>query len=74
MNALRILRPGLLTTVQDCGRWGHQARGVPVSGAMDAFSQRLANFAVGNPKEAATLEVTMIGPQVAALSAIMAVP
>ena len=64
MNALRILRPGLLTTVQDCGRWGHQAKGVPVSGAMDSFSQRLANLAVGNPRDAATLEVTMIGPHV----------
>jgi allophanate hydrolase subunit 2 len=35
MAALRILRPGLFTTAQDSGRWGHQAQGVPVSGAMD---------------------------------------
>ena len=44
MAALKILRPGMLTTVQDCGRWGHQARGVPVSGAMDVYSHRLANL------------------------------
>ena len=48
MAALSILRPGLLTTVQDLGRWGFQSRGVPVSGAMDWFSHRLANRLVGN--------------------------
>ncbi|MCM3881731.1 MAG: biotin-dependent carboxyltransferase family protein, partial [Vicinamibacterales bacterium] len=59
-----ILRPGMLTTVQDCGRWGFQAHGVPVSGAMDLFSHRLANALVGNEQEAATLEVTLIGPEI----------
>ena len=48
MAALKILRPGLFTTVQDCGRWGHQAQGVPVSGAMDVYSHRLANHVIGN--------------------------
>ena len=58
---LLVIRPGLLTTVQDLGRWGHQHRGVPVSGAMDTTSHRLANLLVGNPESAATLEVTVTG-------------
>jgi antagonist of KipI len=62
--ALKIIRAGMLTTVQDNGRWGFQARGVPVSGAMDLFSHRLANAIVGNSEDAATLEVTLIGPEI----------
>jgi antagonist of KipI len=62
-NAIHVVKPGLLTTVQDLGRWGHQARGVPVAGPMDTFSHRLANLLVGNPSSAATLEVTLIGPE-----------
>src|SRR5215831_18439360 len=60
---VRIKRAGLLTTVQDCGRWGYQARGVPVAGPMDLFSHRLANAIVGNRADAATLEATLTGPQ-----------
>lgn len=57
-----VVRPGLLTTVQDLGRFGHQAAGVPVAGAMDTFSLRLANGLVGNGPDAAALEVTLLGP------------
>jgi antagonist of KipI len=64
--ALRIVKPGLLTTVQDLGRWGHQRDGVPVAGPMDVFSHRLANHLVGNPPDAATLEITLIGPELVA--------
>lgn len=60
---LRVVRPGLLTTVQDLGRWSHQVDAVPVAGAMDVFSHRLANHLVGNAPDAATLEVTLIGPE-----------
>lgn len=60
---IRVVRPGLLTTVQDRGRWGHQSAGVPVAGPMDWFSSRLANALVGNDADAATLEVTLIGPE-----------
>lgn len=60
---LLVIRSGLLTTVQDLGRWGHQHRGVPVAGAMDTTSHRLANRLVGNPESAATLEVTVTGPE-----------
>jgi antagonist of KipI len=61
---LTIIRPGLFTTVQDCGRWGHQARAVAVSGAMDLVSHRLANALVGNHEQDATLEVTLVGPEI----------
>ena len=60
--ALHIVKPGLLTTVQDLGRYGHQASGVPVAGPMDTFSHRLANQLAGNAIDAATLEITLIGP------------
>src|SRR5687767_10426951 len=64
MAALSILRPGMFTTVQDRGRWGFQSRGVPVSGALDWYSHRLANCLVGNDPDAATLEVTLLGPHI----------
>lgn len=62
LGALEVIKPGLLTSVQDLGRHGYQAVGVPVAGPMDAFSHRLANQLVGNQPDAATLEVTLIGP------------
>ena len=62
-GALHIVKPGLLTTVQDLGRYGHQASGVPVAGPMDTFSHRLANQLVGNEVDAATLEITLTGPE-----------
>lgn len=63
MPSLRVLRPGLQTTIQDRGRWGWQARGVPVAGAMDPYSYRVANALVGNRAEAAALEVAIAGPE-----------
>lgn len=57
-----VLASGLLTTVQDVGRWGSQSLGVPVAGPMDTVSHRLANRAVGNAEACATLEVTLDGP------------
>ena len=58
-----VVKPGLLTTVQDLGRFGHQESGVPVAGPMDTFSHRVANQLVGNDIDAATLEITLIGPE-----------
>ncbi len=63
MKTLTILRPGMLTTIQDLGRWGHQSHGVPVAGPMDAYSHQLANYLVGNDATAAALEITLIGPE-----------
>ncbi len=62
MSTLVVERPGLLTTVQDQGRWGSQHLGVPVSGWMDDWSARLANRLVGNADGDALLEVTWLGP------------
>ena len=59
---LLVLEPGLLTTVQDLGRHGHQRIGVPVCGALDAELLRVANLLAGNPPGAAALEVTHSGP------------
>jgi KipI family sensor histidine kinase inhibitor len=63
-RAVTMLRPGLMTTVQDDGRWGSQHQGVPVSGAMDGASLREANRAVGNPSTAAVLEATLGGVEI----------
>jgi antagonist of KipI len=61
--ALFVVKPGMLTTAQDRGRWGFQSRGVPVAGPMDPFSHRLANALVGNDPDAAGLEITLLGPE-----------
>lgn len=60
--ALRVLAPGLLTTVQDLGRPGYQRLGVPVSGALDPVSLRAANILVGNPADVGAIEVAYLGP------------
>ena len=62
-GALHIVKPGLLSTVQDLGRYGHQGSGVPVAGPMDTFSHRLANQLAGNEPDAATIEITLLGPE-----------
>jgi len=62
-RSMSIIDPGMLTTVQDGGRWGHQSTGVPVCGAMDWIAYRTANALVGNQPGAATLEATMAGPK-----------
>ena len=59
---LKVLAPGLHTTVQDLGRIGYQNIGVPVSGALDGFALRLANALVGNPHGMAALEILASGP------------
>ena len=66
MTAITVVKPGMLTTIQDLGRRGYQGLGVPVSGPMDAYSHRLANQLVGNAADAAALEVTLMGPELTA--------
>jgi antagonist of KipI len=63
MAGVVVAKPGMLTTVQDRGRWGLQGSGVPVAGPMDVLSHRVANRLLGNDEEAATLEITLIGPE-----------
>lgn len=65
---LRVVRPGPRTTVQDLGRPGYQALGVPVAGAADRPALIWANRLVGNPDGAAALELTVLGPQLVALA------
>jgi antagonist of KipI len=62
---LRILRPGLFTTVQDSGRHGLQHLGVVPCGAMDTIALALANGLVGNAPGEAALEITVLGPEIA---------
>ncbi len=68
MNIFKVVKPGLFTTVQDAGRYGHLKYGVPISGAMDTFSLIAANLLVGNPPNSACLEITFIGPELQALT------
>ncbi|MGF6947874.1 antagonist of KipI [Neobacillus sp. B4I6] len=58
---VRVLHPGLLTTIQDLGRYGSQKYGVIVSGAMDSYSLRAANLLVGNRENEGALEITLFG-------------
>lgn len=55
---ITLLATGLQAGVQDLGRRGYAHLGVPVAGAADAFSLRAANLLVGNPEDAAVLELT----------------
>lgn len=65
--ALYVDAPGLLSTVQDRGRPGFAAQGVPVGGAMDAEAASVANLLAGNASDAAVLEMTLTGPTLRAL-------
>jgi KipI family sensor histidine kinase inhibitor len=66
-----VVRAGLLTTVQDRGRFGSQQFGVTVSGAMDELALRVGNILVGNPQGAAGLEISLLGPQVRLLTDVV---
>ena len=72
-RALTVLATGPLTTVQDDGRPGQAALGIGRSGACDRASAALANRLVGNPADAAVLEVTFGGLAVRAESDLLVV-
>ncbi|WP_400079220.1 biotin-dependent carboxyltransferase family protein [Winogradskyella sp. R77965] len=59
---IKVLKSGFFTTIQDEGRFGYRQYGIPVSGAMDIYSSGFANALLGNTKDCATIEVTMVGP------------
>ncbi len=61
--SIRVLRPGLLSTIQDRGRHGLQHVGLCPGGAMDPVALALANALVGNAGDEAALEITVIGPE-----------
>lgn len=58
-----VIKPGLLTTVQDLGREGRQHHGIPAGGPMDRQAARVANLLLGNDEHDAFLEVTLTGPE-----------
>lgn len=60
---IKVIEAGLQTTIQDEGRIGYYEVGMPPSGAMDKYSHRIANLLVGNKPNAATLEITYMGPK-----------
>jgi antagonist of KipI len=62
MSRINVLRPGMMTTVQDLGRPGWQRFGVTPGGAADACALRLANLLAGNSEGAAALEIAGTGP------------
>lgn len=62
--AIKIVAPGLATTVQDLGRPGYYSIGIPLSGGMDRFALRAANLLVGNEEHAAVLEAVFMGPEI----------
>ncbi|WP_343115735.1 biotin-dependent carboxyltransferase family protein [Ostreiculturibacter nitratireducens] len=61
--AVKVITPGLSTTVQDLGRPGYYHLGIPLSGGMDRFALRVANMLVGNDEGAAVLEAVFMGPE-----------
>ncbi|KKK07980.1 allophanate hydrolase, partial [Pseudomonas putida SJ3] len=60
---IKVLKPGLATSVQDLGREGYYHLGIPPSGALDQYALRAANHLVGNPAGAAALECALVGPE-----------
>lgn len=60
---IRVEKPGLSTSIQDLGRIGYQQFGMVVSGAMDSFALQVGNLLVGNERDAAGIEIVMMGPK-----------
>jgi biotin-dependent carboxylase-like uncharacterized protein len=61
--AVKVIKPGLSTTVQDLGRPGYYHIGIPLSGAMDRLAAKAANWLVGNKEGSAVLEAVFMGPE-----------
>jgi len=61
---ISIIKPGLLDTIQDLGRYGYGSKGINCGGAMDRYAAQVANMLVGNPIGAAVMEIHFPGPQI----------
>ncbi|MBS4219753.1 biotin-dependent carboxyltransferase family protein [Bacillus sp. FJAT-49711] len=61
---ITLIKSGAFTTIQDLGRNGWQAYGMPVGGAMDRMAARFANILLGNDENEAVLEMTLVGPTI----------
>jgi biotin-dependent carboxylase-like uncharacterized protein len=71
LKALEFLSPGILTSVQDLGRYGYGRYGVAPSGALDSFALRIANLLVGNSEGQACLETMLMGPGIRVLTDVV---
>ncbi|GAB1858569.1 biotin-dependent carboxyltransferase family protein [Flavobacteriaceae bacterium MHTCC 0001] len=60
---IKVLHPGFYTSIQDFGRVGYEAYGVPISGVMDKNAAAFANAILGNDIQLPVLEITMQGPK-----------
>ncbi|MBF4695249.1 5-oxoprolinase subunit C family protein [Fusibacter ferrireducens] len=63
MSSIKVIAPGLFSTIQDLGRLNYQQYGMPVSGSMDHFAHKIANLLVGNAEDEALIEMTILGGQ-----------
>ena len=63
MGKVKVLQPGLFSSIQDYGRFGNMKYGVPASGVMDRYAARTANLMLRNDANDAVLEMTMMGPK-----------
>jgi len=59
---VKVIEKGILTSIQDKGRFGYAQLGVSQGGAMDRYSAKIANLLVGNEAFKAVMEVTLLGP------------
>ena len=71
LEILEILSPGILTSIQDLGRYGYGRYGVAPSGALDSYALRIANLLVGNRPDQAGLEAMLLGPVIRTLADIV---
>jgi len=63
-TGIRILQPGLMTTIQDLGRRGYAAYGLPLAGAADPGALMVGNWLLANRARTAALEITVLGPEI----------
>ena len=71
LEIMKIISPGILTSIQDLGRFGYGRYGVAPSGALDSFSLRIANLLAGNQRDQAGLETMLLGPAIRILNDIV---
>jgi biotin-dependent carboxylase-like uncharacterized protein len=68
--SLRVLEPGLCSLIVDHGRPRSRSLGVPVGGAADRSALAVGNALLGNPDDAAALEITLVGPALVAMARV----
>jgi len=61
---IKIIKPGVFTSIQDAGRTGYRSSGIGPGGAMDPFAGRVANYLVGNEDHSALIETGFPAPEI----------